>query len=58
MPAALAGLSIAEEEERLRAVLSETGGNVARAARRLGIPRGTLRYRIEKFSLQHMIPRD
>jgi DNA-binding NtrC family response regulator len=50
--------SIAEEEARLRAVLAETGGNVARAARRLGIPRGTLRYRIEKFSLQDAIPRD
>jgi DNA-binding NtrC family response regulator len=50
--------SIAEEEARLRGVLAETGGNVARAARRLGIPRGTLRYRIEKFSLQDVIPRD
>jgi DNA-binding NtrC family response regulator len=50
--------SIAEEEARLRSVLAETGGNVARAARRLGIPRGTLRYRIEKFSLQGAIPRD
>jgi len=57
-PFAAAELSTAEEEERLRSVLLETGGNVARAARRLGIPRGTLRYRIEKFSLQHMIPRD
>jgi DNA-binding NtrC family response regulator len=49
---------IADEEQRLRTVLAETGGNVARAARRLGVPRGTLRYRIEKFSLQGFIPRD
>ena len=49
---------IEDEERRLRTVLEETGGNVARAARRLGIPRGTLRYRIEKFSLQDLIPRD
>jgi DNA-binding NtrC family response regulator len=49
---------IADEEQRLRTVLLETCGNVARAARRLGIPRGTLRYRIEKFSLQGLIPRD
>jgi DNA-binding NtrC family response regulator len=49
---------IEDEEVRLRTVLSETGGNVSRAARRLGIPRGTLRYRIEKFSLQDFIPRD
>jgi len=49
---------IEDEERLLRTVLEETGGNVARAARRLGIPRGTLRYRIEKFSLQGLIPKD
>jgi DNA-binding NtrC family response regulator len=54
----LANSSVAEEEALLRRVLSETGGNVARAARRLNIPRGTLRYRIEKFSLQGTIPKD
>jgi DNA-binding NtrC family response regulator len=57
-PVPFADLPIAEEEKLLRTVLTETGGNVARASRRLRIPRGTLRYRIEKFSLQHMIPKD
>jgi DNA-binding NtrC family response regulator len=56
--AAQALREIEDEEVRLRTVLSETGGNVSRAARRLGIPRGTLRYRIEKFSLQDFIPKD
>ena len=44
----------AELEETLR----ETGGNVARAARRLGVPRTTLRRRIAAARLGHLIPRD
>jgi transcriptional regulator of acetoin/glycerol metabolism len=35
-----------------------TGGNIARAARRLGLPRTTLRHRISKHGLAHLIPRD
>ncbi len=42
----------------IRAALAECGGNVARAARRLGVPRGTLRYRIRKYGLDHLIPKD
>jgi len=32
--------------------LNECGGNQSRAARRLGISRDTLRYRIKKFHLK------
>jgi len=39
-------------------VLRATGGNVSRAARRLGISRGTLRYRIAQYGLSASIPRD
>ena len=44
--------------ERIRAALLGSGGNVARAARRLGIPRETLRYQIERLDLGNLIPRD
>jgi two-component system response regulator AtoC len=46
------------EAARIARALVETGGNVARAARRLRLPRGTLRHRIERFGLRHLIPRD
>jgi two-component system response regulator HydG len=39
-------------------VLRSTGGNVSRAARRLGVSRGTLRYRIVQHGLGSLIPRD
>lgn len=39
-------------------MLRTTGGNVARAARRLGIPRSTLRYRLRLQGLDDLIPRD
>jgi len=39
-------------------VLRETGGNVARSARRLGVPRSTLRYRLRLYGLSHLIPDD
>ena len=44
--------------ERLVAALTLTGGNVARAARRLKMPRSTLRYQIQVHSLQDLIPGD
>lgn len=55
-----AALSGREEEERRRiaAVLRDVGGNVARAARRLGMPRSTLRYRIRRYGLGELLPRD
>ena len=45
-----------------RAVLVEqvkaAGGNLSRVARRLGVPRSTLRYRIRRYGLQDLIPED
>ncbi len=49
------GLEVASlpemERDALANALVETGGNVTRAAKRLGITRDTLRYRIRKFGL-------
>ena len=47
-----------DERAMIEAALRETGGVVMRAARRLGVPRGTLRYRIRKHDLGHLIPKD
>ena len=49
-----------EREERIRIVdtLRSTAGNVSRTARRLGITRSRLRYRIVKYDLMHLIPDD
>jgi transcriptional regulator with PAS, ATPase and Fis domain len=44
--------------EEIAAALAASGGNVARTARRLGLARGTLRYRIRKHGLTHLIPDD
>jgi|GEM_PF-4677409 len=38
--------------------LMATGGNIARAARRLGVARTTLRYRISALGLESLLPRD
>ncbi|HJO24582.1 MAG: sigma-54 dependent transcriptional regulator [Myxococcota bacterium] len=38
--------------EELAAALDAAGGNVARVARRFGVPRSTLRYRIHKLGLE------
>jgi DNA-binding protein Fis len=42
-----------EEVERdlIRQAVSRTGGNVSRAAKLLGLSRGALRYRLEKYQL-------
>ena len=50
--------AIAAEREAIVAELQATGGNVRRAARRLGLPRSTLRYRIQRHALEHLLPRD
>jgi transcriptional regulator with GAF, ATPase, and Fis domain len=42
----------------IAAVLRETGGNVSRAARRLGMARSTLRWQIQRLDLAHLIPED
>ena len=52
------GHRLEAERESTRGALISSGGNVARAARRLGIPRNTLRYRIERLGLVSLIPRD
>jgi len=44
--------------EHLRAILGSAGGNIARAARRLRIPRSTLRYWIRRHGLAELLPRD
>jgi len=51
-------VAAAHERSRIEATLRDTGGNVSRAARRLGMSRGALRYRIAAFGLQSRIPRD
>ena len=42
-----------EEVERdlLVKALEKTGGNVARTSRLLNVPRGTLRYKLDKYGL-------
>ena len=48
----LAGLTLAEAERLLIVdALRETGGNVSESARRLGVTRMVLRYRIQKLGL-------
>jgi len=46
------------EALRIAAVLRDVGGNVSRAARRLALPRTTLRRRIRRYGLRELIPRD
>ena len=49
----LDGLTLDEAERRLIVrALRETGGNVSESARRLGVSRMALRYRIQKFGLE------
>jgi len=46
------------EALRIGAELKLSGGNVSRAARRLGLARSTLRRRIHRYGLSDLIPRD
>ena len=47
------GLSLEKlEKEILREALSQTGGNLSRAARLVGLSRDTLRYRVKKHGLR------
>ena len=41
------------EREMVQRALKETGANVSKAARMLGVSRDTLRYRIRKHGLVH-----
>jgi two-component system, NtrC family, response regulator HydG len=46
------------ERSAIAETLRITGGNVSRAARRLGIPRSTLRYKLRSYDLEGLIPED
>jgi DNA-binding NtrC family response regulator len=46
------------DAERIAGALDATGGNVSRVSRRLEMPRGTLRHRIRKYRLEHLIQKD
>ncbi|HET9488909.1 MAG TPA: sigma 54-interacting transcriptional regulator [Methylomirabilota bacterium] len=48
----------ADEHTRLLKVLQATGWNISRAAERLGMPRNTLRYRLERHGLAADSPPD
>jgi transcriptional regulator with AAA-type ATPase domain/tetratricopeptide (TPR) repeat protein len=50
-PADTGGLDEANERAQLLDALSATGWNISRAAERLGLPRNTLRYRLERHGL-------
>ena len=55
---ALDGLTLEAAERRLIArALHETGGNVSEAARRLGVSRMALRYRIQKLGIEPRRPK-
>jgi DNA-binding NtrC family response regulator len=58
VPAVDSGEEEPGERELIREALLETGGNVSRAARRLGMRRGTLRYKIRRHGLTGLIPKD
>ncbi len=47
-----------DDRTRVAAALVAAGGNVARAARRLGLARTTLRHRVDRYGLRELIPRD
>jgi DNA-binding NtrC family response regulator len=57
-PLAAAREGEGDERRRIASALIATGGNVARAARRLNIPRSTLRYRVKVHDLGSLIPQD
>jgi DNA-binding NtrC family response regulator len=49
-------LDRAEEKRFLEAELAVAGGNISRLARKLGIARSTLRYRLSLHSILRRIP--
>jgi len=57
-PEAPAVRGSAAERSELMQSLIEAGGNVARVARRMGMPRSTIRYKIQGYELDRFIPRD
>lgn len=49
---------VEDEASLISEALIDTGGVVARAARRLGMPRSSLRYKIRRYRLGHLVPKD
>ena len=47
-----------EQQRVLAEALAATGGNISRVARRLGLARSTLRYRLKHHELESLIPSD
>jgi DNA-binding NtrC family response regulator len=45
-----------EERREIVAAIEQCGGNIAGAARLLGINRSTLYYRLRKHGLEHLLP--
>jgi len=45
-----------EEKREIMAAIERLGGNIAGAARQLGINRSTLYYRLRKHGLEHLLP--
>lgn len=58
--ASAADLTPSEQADalRLEEALRATGGNVSRVSRRLEMPRGTIRHRIRKYRLEHLVQKD
>jgi len=46
------------ERDQLATLLMATGGNVARVARRAKMARSTVRYKIRRYGLAHLVPTD
>ncbi|MCA9668527.1 MAG: sigma-54-dependent Fis family transcriptional regulator [Myxococcales bacterium] len=45
-----------QERSAIASAIEDSGGNIAAAARSLGINRSTLYFRIKKFDLEHLLP--
>jgi two-component system NtrC family response regulator len=50
--------AVEDESSLISEALIDTGGVVARAARRLGMPRSSLRYKIRRYRLSYLVPKD
>ncbi len=46
------------DRDRILTALVESGGNLSRTARRLELPRSTLRHRIARYALGYLVPKD
>ena len=55
-PRPLSARLLDEEKREIMAAIDKNGGNIAGAARALGINRSTLYYRLRKHGLEHLLP--